>query len=271
AERQRHSTICKLKDTIKSLRMNKKEEIADHDRCDLASINAELENSVAKLHCEKERVVEQAKAQQPLDNALDFACKHAKRIQELLVYVRDTYPSAVKLSETKVARTPMNKIKKVTFSKPIASSTTNQETHDSNKPMLHSTGVKCSTSASGSKPSSNTKSNMISQPSSSNKINKVEDQHRSDKTRKNNNNRVKQVKCDDHVMQSMSNTNSVSVSINTAPVKNSVNDVKSYCLCAIYGKCMITATHHACVHMVLTKINESKKSKSAKKHKKQNV
>ncbi|GJX88513.1 hypothetical protein Tco_0340527 [Tanacetum coccineum] len=29
-------------------------------------------------------IVEQAKAKQPLDNALDFACKHAKRIQELL-------------------------------------------------------------------------------------------------------------------------------------------------------------------------------------------
>nr|GEW98414.1 copia protein [Tanacetum cinerariifolium] len=118
-------------------------------------------------------IVEQAKAKQPLDNALDFVCKHAQRIQELLVYVRDTCPSAIKFSETKVARTPMNKIKKVTFSEPIASSSTNQETHDSNKPMLHSTGVKCSTSASGSKPSGNTKNNRISQPSSSNKINKV--------------------------------------------------------------------------------------------------
>nr|GFC40491.1 hypothetical protein [Tanacetum cinerariifolium] len=34
-----------------------------------------------------QRIVEQAKAKQPLDNALDFACKHAERIQELLVYV----------------------------------------------------------------------------------------------------------------------------------------------------------------------------------------
>ncbi|GKB01847.1 hypothetical protein Tco_0829891 [Tanacetum coccineum] len=40
-------------------------------------------------------IVEQAKAKQPLDNALDFACKHAKRIQELLVYVRDTRPNAI--------------------------------------------------------------------------------------------------------------------------------------------------------------------------------
>nr|GEZ36022.1 integrase, catalytic region, zinc finger, CCHC-type, peptidase aspartic, catalytic [Tanacetum cinerariifolium] len=83
--------------------------------------------------------------------------------KELLVYLQDTCPSAVRLSETKVSRTPMNKIKKVTFVKPIATSSTNQETHDSNKPMLHSTGVKCSTSASGSNPSANTKNNRVVQ------------------------------------------------------------------------------------------------------------
>nr|GEX93456.1 retrovirus-related Pol polyprotein from transposon TNT 1-94 [Tanacetum cinerariifolium] len=298
--KDKDTTICKLKDAIKSLRKNNKEEIVDHDRSDLATINEELKivwqrmfmldleplapklvhnrksHSYYLKHTQEQAnilqgIVDQAKAQQPLDNALDFACKHAKRIQELLVYVRDTCPSAVKLSETKVARTPMNKIKKVTFAKPIASSSTNQETHDSNKPMLHSTGVKCSTSDSGSKPLGDTKNNRISQPSSSNKIDKVEDQPRSVKTRKKNKNHFKKVKCDDHVMQSMFNANSVSVSINNAPVKNYVNDVKSNCLCAIYGKCMITATHHACVHMVVTKMNESKKSKSAKKDKKQNI
>nr|GEU46313.1 integrase, catalytic region, zinc finger, CCHC-type, peptidase aspartic, catalytic [Tanacetum cinerariifolium] len=88
-------------------------------------------------------------------------------------------------------------------------------------------GVKCSTSASGSKPSGNTKYKRISQPSSSNKINKVEDQPTSVKARKNNKNHVKKVNCDDHVMQSISNANSISVSINNAPVKNYVNDVKS--------------------------------------------
>nr|GEU56325.1 hypothetical protein [Tanacetum cinerariifolium] len=289
--------ICKLKDTIKSLRQNNKEEIVDHDRCDLATINEELKNRMFKLDLEPlapkivhnkeshiyylkhtqeqvdilQGIVEQAKAKQPLDNVLHFACRHAKRIQELLVYVQDTCPSAIKLSETKVARTLMNKIKKVTFAKPIASSITNQETHDSNKPMLHSTGVKCSTSASEPKPLSNTKNNRISQPLSSNKINKVEDQPRSVKTRKNNKNFVKKIKCDDYVMQSMSNANSISVSINNAPVKNSVNDVKSGCLCAICGKCMIVETHYEYVHVVMSKMNMSKKSKLAKKHKKQNV
>nr|GEY06764.1 retrovirus-related Pol polyprotein from transposon TNT 1-94 [Tanacetum cinerariifolium] len=180
-------------------------------------------------------IILEAKAKQTLDNKLGFACKHAKRIQELLVYVQDTCPSAIRPSETKVVRTPMNKIKKVTFAKPIATSSINQETHDSNKPMLHSTRVKCSSSANGSKASGNTKNNRISQPSSSNKINKVKDQLRSVKTRKNKKNLVKKIKCNDHFMQSSSNENSVSVSINNAPVKNYVNDVKTGCLCAICG------------------------------------
>nr|GEV65724.1 integrase, catalytic region, zinc finger, CCHC-type, peptidase aspartic, catalytic [Tanacetum cinerariifolium] len=55
-------------------------------------------------------IVEQAKAKQPLDNALDFSCKHAQRIQELLVYVRDTCPNAINLGAKKVAVTPKNKV-----------------------------------------------------------------------------------------------------------------------------------------------------------------
>ncbi|GJX68007.1 retrovirus-related pol polyprotein from transposon TNT 1-94 [Tanacetum coccineum] len=296
----------------KSLGEKNKEKNVNHNRCELETINTELENSVAKLlseneclckeinHVKQEKatvdnaaqipsattispsmfkldlnplapkllhnrdshidylkhtqehtdilrgIVKQARAKQPLDNALDFACKHAKRIQELVVYVRDTCPSAIPLSEKKIAVTPMNKIKKVTFAEPVTSSSTNQDTHDSNKPLLHSTGVTCSISASGSKPSGNTKNNRISQPSSSNKINKVEDQPRSVKTKKNKKNRVNKVKCDDHVKQSMSNANFVSDSIN-APVKNSVNDIKLDCLCAICGKCMMAEIYDKCV------------------------
>nr|GEU84447.1 retrovirus-related Pol polyprotein from transposon TNT 1-94 [Tanacetum cinerariifolium] len=58
-------------------------------------------------------IVEQGKAKKPLDNALYFACKHAKRIQELLVYVRDTCPNAIKPSDKLVVVTPINKVKKV--------------------------------------------------------------------------------------------------------------------------------------------------------------
>ncbi|GJZ52801.1 hypothetical protein Tco_0607686 [Tanacetum coccineum] len=49
-------TICKLKDTIKSLRESTKEENVNPDKCDLEPINKKLENSVAKLLSKNERL-----------------------------------------------------------------------------------------------------------------------------------------------------------------------------------------------------------------------
>ncbi|GJT80709.1 integrase, catalytic region, zinc finger, CCHC-type containing protein [Tanacetum coccineum] len=130
-----------------------------------------------------QEIVKQAKAKQPLDGDLDLACKYATRIQELLVYVQDTYLNAITPSTKKVAVTPMNNVKKVRFAEPLTSSSNikqveSSNTSDSNTPMLYSTGVKCSTSNCGSKPPSNKKNDRISQTPSRNKKNKVEAQPR---------------------------------------------------------------------------------------------
>ncbi|GJR98328.1 integrase, catalytic region, zinc finger, CCHC-type containing protein [Tanacetum coccineum] len=69
-----------------------------------------------------QEIVKQAKANQPLDNDLDFASKHAQRIQELLLYVRDTCPNAIKLSAKKVVVTLKNNVQKVRFVEPLTSS-----------------------------------------------------------------------------------------------------------------------------------------------------
>ncbi|GJT31768.1 ribonuclease H-like domain-containing protein [Tanacetum coccineum] len=124
-------------------------------------------------------IVKQAKAKQPLDNTLEFACKHAKRIHELLVYVLDTCPTMNKPSKKLVAVTPMTKVKKVRFSKPLTSSSNihkqveSSKTPDSNTPVLPSTGLKSSTSASRSQFTGNKKNDRISQTPSSNMKNKV--------------------------------------------------------------------------------------------------
>nr|GEW08468.1 copia protein [Tanacetum cinerariifolium] len=55
AELSCNAPLRKEDDTIKSLRKNNKEEIVDHDRCDLATTNEELENSVANLLFENKR------------------------------------------------------------------------------------------------------------------------------------------------------------------------------------------------------------------------
>ncbi|GKF37313.1 hypothetical protein Tco_0114071 [Tanacetum coccineum] len=94
------------------------------------------------------RIVEQAKAKQPLDKELDFACKHAQRIQELLVYVRDTCPNAINLSAKKVAVTPKKRSRKL--------------------------GLMCSTIKCRSKPTGNKQNDRISLTPSRNMKNKVE-------------------------------------------------------------------------------------------------
>ncbi|GJZ96828.1 hypothetical protein Tco_0669162 [Tanacetum coccineum] len=49
-------TICKLKDTIKSLRENTKKENVNHDKWEIEPINKELQNSVATLLSENEHL-----------------------------------------------------------------------------------------------------------------------------------------------------------------------------------------------------------------------
>ncbi|GJW47830.1 hypothetical protein Tco_0079476 [Tanacetum coccineum] len=128
-------------------------------------------------------IVKQVKAKQPLDGNFDLACKYATRIQELLVYVQDTYPNAITPSTKKVE---------------------SSNTSDSNTPVLSSIGVKCSTSICGSKLPGNKKNDRISQTPSRNKKNKVEAQPR----KVNKMNRVVKPVCDVDVKQSLSNANS---------------------------------------------------------------
>nr|GEW57814.1 hypothetical protein [Tanacetum cinerariifolium] len=116
----------------------------------------------------------------PLNTSLDYTCKYTKRIQELFIILKQTCPCINDLGDKLIAVTPMNKNKKIRFSEPIISSrntpikTSSSSNVVFNKPMLPSTGVNMPTSASGSKPSSNTKKDRIQQTQSSTKKNKLE-------------------------------------------------------------------------------------------------
>ncbi|GKE13845.1 retrovirus-related pol polyprotein from transposon TNT 1-94, partial [Tanacetum coccineum] len=169
---------------------------------------------------------------------------YLKHIQEQLLFLGKYFN---KPSEKLVVVTPINKDKRVRFVEPLTSSSTTQKPQDSNKPLLNSTGVNCSTSASGSKPSGNTKNNRISQSSGSNKNNKVEDQSRSVKSRMNKKNHVDKSKCHTDIMQSMLNVNSISEPISNAYVKHSVSNAKFESLCAICKKCLFDANHAMCL------------------------
>ncbi|GJS99695.1 hypothetical protein Tco_0820865 [Tanacetum coccineum] len=123
-------------------------------------------------------LVDHIKANYPLDPLLESACKYTKLIQEMLSKISKTCPSINSSGEQLVAVTPMNKVKRVRFTEPVTSSRNTKTAHTSNlvsnKPMLSSTGVKQSTSASGSQPSGNTKKDKIQQTQSRILKNKVE-------------------------------------------------------------------------------------------------
>nr|GEU67189.1 copia protein [Tanacetum cinerariifolium] len=179
-------------------------------------------------------IVEQAKVKQPLDNVLDFACKHAQRIQELLVYVRDTCPNAINLSAKKVAIIPKNNVKKVSFTEPLASLSNikqleSSKTIDSNTPVLSPTGLKCSTSNYGSKPTGNKKNDRISQTPCRKMKKKVEAQRRK-----------------------FNKKNCVVEPIRNVDVKQSQLNVNSELICATYSRCSkhMTGNHSQLMNFV---------------------
>ncbi|GJY97257.1 retrovirus-related pol polyprotein from transposon TNT 1-94 [Tanacetum coccineum] len=169
--------------------------------------------------------------------------------EELLVYVSQTCPNSPKPSEKLVAVTPMNKDKRVRFAKTVTSSsnipkhTDSLKTKDSNKPLLTSTGIKPTTSASRSKPSGNTKNNRITRPPSSNQKNKVDDHSRK-------------------VKSSLNKMNSISEPVSNALVKLSVRNAKFESICAICNKFLFDANHDMCVIDYVNDVNMRSKSKS---------
>ncbi|GJY93935.1 hypothetical protein Tco_0509717 [Tanacetum coccineum] len=173
------------------------------------------------------------------------------RIQELLVYVQDTYPNAITPSTKKVVVSPMNNVKKVRFTEPFTSSSNikhvdSSNTSDSNTPVLSSTGVNCSTSNCRSKPPGNKRNDKVSHTPSSNKKNIVEAQPR----KVNKMNRVVKPVCDVDVKHLLSNTN-------------------SEIICATCNKSMFDGVHDKCLLDLVQ--NGNNLTKSAKKHKKQNI
>ncbi|GJX39776.1 hypothetical protein Tco_0253079 [Tanacetum coccineum] len=192
--------------------------------------------------------VERARTPNPSEPLLESTCMFTKHVQELLVYVSQTCPNSPKPSEKLVAVTPMNKEKRVRFVKPVTSSsnipkqTDSLKTKDSNKPLFTSTGVKPTTSASGSKPLGNIKNNRITRPLSSNQKNKVNDYSRK-------------------VKSSLNKTNSIFEPVSNVLVKHSVRNAKFEPICAICNKCLFDANHDMCIINYVNDVNVRSKSK----------
>ncbi|GJT42464.1 retrovirus-related pol polyprotein from transposon TNT 1-94 [Tanacetum coccineum] len=187
------------------------------------------------------KVVEQVKSQNPLDSASYSACMYVKLIQELLGYVRDTYPDIYKLSKKLVAVTPINKKKIVRFVDIVTSS--GNIPRVTNRPLLSSTGVNPYTSDSGSKPLGNIKNDRIPRTPSSNENNKVKIQSKKVKSSFNKRNFDSKNVCNEHV-------------------KHLVKGAKAFC--SICNECLFDANLAMCLIDHMNSMNVRAKFASKK-------
>ncbi|GJW49337.1 retrovirus-related pol polyprotein from transposon TNT 1-94 [Tanacetum coccineum] len=226
-------------------------------------LNKQTAHSAYIKHTQEEAtilrdLVEHVQSKYPLDQSLESACRYAKLVQELLTNISKTCPSVNNTDEKLVAVTPKNKDKRVRFTEPVTSSgntitkTTSTSNLVSNKPMLSSTGVKPSTSASGSQPSGNTKKDKIRQTPSSTQKNKVEAHPRKVKSSFKNKDYVVQPKGTAHVQHSKLNAN-------------------SKLKCVKCNGCMLSDNHDLCVLDFINNVNARAKSKSIIKSSKRKV
>nr|GEV52342.1 retrovirus-related Pol polyprotein from transposon TNT 1-94 [Tanacetum cinerariifolium] len=197
-------------------------------------------------------IVENKRLLNPLNTSLDYACKYTKRIQELLIILKQTCPCINDLGTKLMVVTPVNNNKNISFTEHIPSSgnTPIKITYStnvvSNKPVLSSTGVNLLTSASGSQPQGNTKKDRIQRIQNRAKKNKLEDHPRT-------------VRPSLHNKKSVVNTKAISY------VPNSKLNVNSDFKCATCNRCLFSNNHDSCVLEFINSVNARVKSKSAKK------
>nr|GFB95179.1 hypothetical protein [Tanacetum cinerariifolium] len=180
------------------------------------------------------KIVENESLLNPLNTSRAYACKYTKRIQEFLIIIKQNCPCINDLGDKLMVVTPMNKTKKIRFTKPITSSgntpikTTSSSNVVSNKPMLSSTGVNLPTSSSGSQPPGKTKKDRIQQTQSRAKKNKLEAYSR-------------------NVRTSFLNKKSVVNTKDIASVPNSKLNVHSDLQCATCNGCLFSDNNDSCV------------------------
>ncbi|GJR50697.1 retrovirus-related pol polyprotein from transposon TNT 1-94 [Tanacetum coccineum] len=183
-------------------------------------------------------IVEHVKANYPQDPLLESAFRYTKVIQDLLSHISRSCPSINNCGPQLIEVIPRKKDKKVRFAESLTSTENTKPDSTSNivsnKRVLHSTGVRLSTSASGSQPSGNTKNDRILQTPSSNSKNKVEAHPRNVKSSLNKRNGTVNVNGSAVVQNLKKQDNSDYVCIHRDDcmssdnlcVSNSMNDVK---------------------------------------------
>ncbi|GJU69114.1 integrase, catalytic region, zinc finger, CCHC-type containing protein [Tanacetum coccineum] len=200
------TTICKLKDIIKSMREKSKEENVNYDYGEIETKNIKLENSVVFKEQFDSIKKTRVRTKEQSDSLIDKLNLKSAENEDLKAQIQDKVFVITSLKNDLrklkgkeivdiVAQTPsaytivpgMFKLEleplAPRFSELLTSSSNIKQvessiTSDSNTPVLSPTGLKCSTSNYGSKPAGNKKNDRISRTPSRNMKNKVEAQPR---------------------------------------------------------------------------------------------
>ncbi|GJQ91455.1 retrovirus-related pol polyprotein from transposon TNT 1-94 [Tanacetum coccineum] len=299
------TAICKLKDIIKSIREKSKDDNVNNDLCELETKNVELENSVAKLLYENERLCKEinhlkqvfkdqfvsikktrVRTKEQSDSLIDQLNLKTAENEDLKAQIQDKVfvITSLKNDLRKLkGKEILENVVHIPSANIIAPGMFKLDLEPLPPRLLHNKEVhidylrntqeqanilreiveqakakqpldgeldlaleRCSTRNCRSKPPGNKKNDMISQTPSRNKKNKVEAQPR----KFNNSNRVVKLVCDVDVKHSLSNTNSKIL----------------YDTC---NKSMFDGVHDKCLLDLVQ--NGNNRTKSAKKHRKQNV
>ncbi|GJY07893.1 retrovirus-related pol polyprotein from transposon TNT 1-94 [Tanacetum coccineum] len=203
-------------------------------------------------------IVEHVKANYPHDSLLESAFRYTKVIQDLLSHISRSCPSINNFGPQIVEVTPRKKDKKVRFAESLTSTenTKTDSTLHSNTRVLHSTGVRLSTSASGSQPSGNTRNDRIPQTPSSNSKNKVEAHPRNVKSSLNKRNGTVKVNGSASVQNSKKQDDSDYVCVNGDDCMSSDNlCVLTLCIVRDLGR-TFTIVGNACPLTRITTTNE---------------
>nr|GEW47536.1 hypothetical protein [Tanacetum cinerariifolium] len=217
---KKYTVIRNLKERIKSLCGNMNKDKVKKDIEEIETINIELDHMVSKLIAENENL------------------KHTyKKLYDSIKPIR------VRSKEQCDAL--INQVNQKSV-----------EIFDLNANLqvqgLIITGVKPSTSASGSQPSGNSKKDKIQRPPSSTKKNKVETHPRT-------------------VKSSLKNMDCAIEPKGTANVQHSKLNANSKLICVKCNGCMLSDNHDLCVLNVINDVNARYKSKSVKKTSKRKV
>nr|GEV53596.1 Gag-Pol polyprotein [Tanacetum cinerariifolium] len=241
--------IKKLKERIKSLSGNMKEEKIKQELEEIETINIELDHREKVLvitalkhtlsKIKGKSVVDEAVILHPIDLELlkidvaPLAPKLRNNRTSHYDYLKHTQEETATLREIVEHERSLNLLN------------TSLDYAFSNKPMLSSTRVTLP-SASGSQPSGNTKKDKIQQTPSSAKKNKLEAYPR-------------------NVRASLQNKKSVVNTKNIVSVQESKLNVNSDLQCVTCNGCLFSDNHDSCVLEFINFVNARVKSKSAKK------